>query len=220
MRPIRSFVLREGRLTSAQQRALDELMPHYGIDPDAGPFDFRTLFGRHAPVWLEIGFGNGEALHHMAATHPDIDFVGVEVHRPGIGRLLRAIDDDELANVRVFRGDAAELLRDRVGDGSLSRVLLFFPDPWPKKRHHKRRIVQPAFIREVARVLVPGGVFHLATDWADYARYMHEVLDAADAFEHTSNDDSERPDYRPRTHFEQRGERKGHEVHDLLYRCI
>jgi tRNA (guanine-N7-)-methyltransferase len=220
MRPVRSFVLREGRLTPAQEKALAELLPRYGVEPGAGRLDFAEIFGREAPVWLEIGFGNGDALHHMAARHPEINFVGVEVHRPGVGQLLRAIDDDGLTNVRVYRGDAAELLRDHVGDSTLSRLLLFFPDPWPKKRHHKRRIVQSPFVREVARALEPGGIFHLATDWVDYARHMREVLDAASAFDRANDDAGGRPDYRPRTHFEQRGERKGHEVHDLLYRRV
>ncbi|MDZ7829044.1 MAG: tRNA (guanosine(46)-N7)-methyltransferase TrmB [Halofilum sp. (in: g-proteobacteria)] len=218
MRPIRSFVLREGRLTPAQDKALAELLPRYGIEPGDGPLDLGACFGRKAPVWLEIGFGNGEALHYMATQHPEIDFLGVEVHRPGIGRLLRAIDDEGLTNVRVFRGDAVELLRDHIGDCTLSRVLLFFPDPWPKKRHHKRRIVQPAFVREIARVLEPGGILHLATDWEDYAWHMREVLDASPEFSNTADGWADRPEYRPRTHFEQRGERKGHRVHDLLYR--
>jgi len=220
MRPIRSFVLREGRLTPAQERALEELLPRYGIEVGDGALDFHAVFGRDAPVWLEIGFGNGEALHRMAREHPDVDFVGVEVHRPGIGRLLRSVEEDGLANVRVFRGDATELLRDRVGEAALSRVLAFFPDPWPKKRHHKRRIVQPAFVDEIARVLEPGGILHLATDWEDYAWHMREVLDASADFENTTVGWADRPEYRPRTHFEQRGERKGHDVHDLIYRRL
>lgn len=220
MRPIRSFVLREGRLTPAQERALAELEPRYGIEPGDGPIDFGALFGREAPVWLEIGFGNGDALQQMAAQHPEIDFLGVEVHRPGLGRLLRAIDDEGLTNVRVFRGDAAELLRDHVGDGTLACVLLFFPDPWPKKRHHKRRIVQPAFVREVGRCLEPGGLFHLATDWDDYARHMREVLDESSAFRQATGDETDPRACRPHTRFEQRGQRRGHAVHDLLYRRI
>ena len=218
MRPVRSFVLREGRLTPAQQRALDELMPRYGIEPEGGPLDLAGAFGREAPVWLEIGFGNGDALHAMAASHPEVDFLGVEVHRPGIGRLLRAIDEDGLPNVRVIQADATEVLRDHLPDASLARVLLFFPDPWPKKRHHKRRIVQPPFVQQVARVLEPGGVFHLATDWDDYADHMRDVLTKHDAFEPVG--DTERPAYRPRTRFEQRGEDRGHAVHDLLYRRL
>jgi len=220
MRPIRSFVLREGRLTLAQERALAELEPRYGIEPGDGPLDFGALFGREAPVWLEIGFGNGDALQHMARQHPEVDFLGVEVHRPGVGRLLRAIDDEGLTNVRVFRGDATELLCDHLGNRSLARVLLFFPDPWPKKRHHKRRIVQPAFIGEVGRCLEPGGLFHLATDWDDYARHMREVLDESSAFVNAAGDDADPRACRPHTRFEQRGERRGHEVHDLLYRRI
>lgn len=215
MRPVRSFVLREGRLTPGQRRALAELLPRYGIDSGDGTIDFAAVFGREAPVWLEIGFGNGDALRYMAARHPEIDFVGIEVHRPGVGRLLRAIDDEGLTNVRVIRADAAEVLRDNMRDGSLARVLIFFPDPWPKKRHHKRRLVQPPFVREIARVLEPGGILHLATDWQDYAGHMQAVLDAEGRF---ANATDAHADYRPLTRFEQRGEDKGHKVYDLLYR--
>jgi len=217
MRPIRSFVLREGRLTAAQRRALEELLPRYGIEVE-GTLDFPAIFGRNAPVWLEIGFGNGEALRAMARERPDVDFVGIEVHRPGIGRLLRAIHENDLANVRVIRGDAGEVLHEHVAAGSLSRVLVFFPDPWPKKRHHKRRLVQPAFVHDVARALQRDGILHLATDWEDYAWHMRGVLDAAPEFENTAEGWARRPSYRPRTRFEERGEHKGHAVYDLIYR--
>ena len=219
MRPIRSFVLREGRLTPAQRRALDELLPRYGIQLQ-GTLDFETIFGRSAPLWLEIGFGNGEALRYMANAHPEVDFVGIEVHRPGVGRLLRAIDDDGITNVRVIQGDASEVLREHIAAATLARVLMFFPDPWPKKRHHKRRLVQPAFAREVARTLQPGGIVHLATDWKEYAWHMREVLDAASELENTARGWAERPEYRPRTRFEERGEDRGHAVYDLLYRRV
>lgn len=219
-RPVRSYVLREGRLTPAQERALDELWPRYGLDRPAegGRIDFAAAFGRSAPVWLEIGFGNGDALRHVAARHPGVNCVGIEVHRPGVGHLLRGLADDGLENVRVLRADAAEVLRHHVADGALARVLVFFPDPWPKKRHHKRRLVQPGFAAEVARVLAPGGIVHLATDWDDYAGHMQGVLDTEPALESTAGGRAERPGYRPRTRFEARGERKGHGVSDLIYR--
>ena len=218
-RPIRSFVLREGRLTHAQRRALDTLWPRYGVDP-AGTIAPQALFGRRAPLWLEIGFGNGEALHHMAQLRPDVDFLGIEVHRPGVGHLLNALAADDVDNVRVINADAAEVIRDCLPAGILDRVLVFFPDPWPKKRHHKRRLIQPDFVDVIARVLAPGGHLHLATDWADYADHMRAVLDPHAAFVNTAGDAgwAERPDYRPATRFEQRGARKGHTVHDLLYR--
>ena len=218
-RPIRSFVLREGRLTHAQRRALDTLWPRYGVDASAA-IEPHRLFGREAPVWLEIGFGNGEALRHMARLRPDVDFLGIEVHRPGVGHLLNALAADGLDNVRVINADAAEVVRERLPAAILDRVLVFFPDPWPKKRHHKRRLIQPIFADAIARVLAPGGHLHLATDWADYAEHMRAVLDPHAAFVNTAGEQgwAERPDYRPATRFEQRGTRKGHSVHDLLYR--
>lgn len=216
-RPVRSYVLREGRLTPAQQRALEELWPTYGLERPAGggAIDFAAAFGRAAPVWLEIGFGNGDALRHVAARHPEVNCVGIEVHRPGVGHLLRGLAADGLANVRVIRDDAAQILRDHVADGALERVLVFFPDPWPKKRHHKRRLVQPAFAAELARVLAPGGIAHLATDWADYAEHMATVLDAEPGLERAA--EAYAGD-RPRTRFEARGARRGHGVYDLVYR--
>lgn len=217
-RPIRSFVRREGRLTPAQQRALDELWPFYGLDDAGQRLQPQAIFGRTAPLWLEIGFGNGEALRHMAGLYPQIDFLGIEVHRPGVGHLLNGLAADGLSNVRVMTGDASEILRDQVAASLLSRVLVFFPDPWPKKRHHKRRLIQPAFVDELARVLQPGGLLHLATDWADYAEHMHAVLGAHAAFDNTAPEGAERPAYRPPTRFEERGLRKGHTVADLLYR--
>mgnify|MGYP006288490317 CR=1 FL=1 len=215
-RPVRSYVLREGRLTPGQQRALEALWPRYGIErpADGSAIDFDAAFGRAAPVWLEIGFGNGDALRRVAARHPEVNCVGIEVHRPGIGHLLRELAEEGLDNVRVIRDDAAEVLRDDVGDGALTRVLVFFPDPWPKKRHHKRRLIQPGFAAELARVLAPGGVLHLATDWTDYAVHMRSVLDAQPALVAAP----EAADERPRTRFEARGERKGHAVQDLIYR--
>jgi tRNA (guanine-N7-)-methyltransferase len=219
-RPVRSYVLREGRLTPGQQQALQTLWPAYGlVPPPAGRrIDFSAAFGREAPVWLEIGFGNGDALRRIAARHPEVNCLGIEVHRPGIGHLLKGLAADGLTNVRVMRADAAEVLREHVADATLARVLVFFPDPWPKKRHHKRRLVQPAFAGEMARVLAPGGLVHLATDWSDYAEHMRSVLDTEPGLDNTVSGWAERPAYRPRTRFEARGERKGHEVFDLIYR--
>lgn len=214
-RPVRSFVRREGRLTPAQQRALDDLWPRYGLPADDAPLEPAAHFGREAPLWLEIGFGNGEALRHMAALYPDIDFIGIEVHRPGVGHLLNGLAADGLTNVRVMTGDAADILRARVAAGQLARVLIFFPDPWPKKRHHKRRLIQPGFADELARVLVPDGIVHLATDWADYALQIRAVLGEHPWF---SEAGTGRPAYRPPTRFETRGRSKGHRVEDLLYR--
>lgn len=219
MRPIRSFVLREGRLTEGQRWALEELWPRYGVEPD-GVIDSPALFGREAPVWLEIGFGNGEALRHMAARHPEVDFLGIDVHRPGVGHLLKALAADGITNVRVIRADAAAVVRECLPRASLDRVLVFFPDPWPKKRHHKRRLIQPAFADALARVLRPGGHLHLATDWDDYAAHMRAVLDPHPAFVDTGGERGEHALRRPETRFEARGERKGHAVHDLVYRRV
>jgi len=221
-RPMRSFVLREGRLTPAQRRALDQLWPVYGLErPAAGErLDLDAAFGRSAPTWLEIGFGNGDALRHMAAIHPEVNLLGIEVHRPGVGRLLQDLAADGHRHVRVMRVDAAEVVREHLTDASLDRILVLFPDPWPKKRHHKRRLIQPAIAAELARVLAPGGHLHLATDWADYAEHMAAVLAAEPALVDTAQGFAERPDYRPRTRFEVRGKSKGHTVYDLIYRRV
>lgn len=216
---MRSFVLRAGRLTPAQRRALDALWPRYGVEPD-GTLDFGALFGRDVPVWLEIGFGDGDSLRHMARAHPGVDFVGIEIHPPGVGRLLNGLAADGLENVRVIRADAAEVLRAHVADGALARVLILFPDPWPKKRHHKRRLIQPPFVAELARVLAPGGMLHLATDWDDYAAHACAVIGDSPAFAAAGGGPGQRPPYRPRTRFEARGEGRGHTVHDLLYRRV
>ena len=219
-RRIRSFVRREGRLTRGQQRALDALFPRYGVSLDDGPLDFEKLFGRAAPVTLEIGFGNGAALLEMARRHPAENFLGIEVHRPGVGNLLLQMEKQGIGNIRVSRDDAVEVLERQIPDASLARVCLFFPDPWHKKRHHKRRIVQPDFVQLVRRRLVPGGEFHLATDWEDYAQHMLAVLDAAEGFGNVAGPGRfiPRPASRPHTRFEARGERLGHGVWDLLYR--
>ncbi len=216
-RRIRSFVRREGRLTPAQRRALEELLPRYGV-PGHGPLDPAALFGRRAPLTVEVGFGNGEVLAALAQAHPERDHLGIEVHRPGVGRLLNRVHGLGLSNVRVAVDDAMEVLP-RLPEGSIDLLLVFFPDPWHKKRHHKRRLVNAEFARLAASRLRPGGHLHLATDWEDYARQMLEVLGAEPALRNLSptGDFVPRPDSRPVTRFEARGRRLGHEVFDLLY---
>lgn len=218
-RRIRSFVRREGRLTPGQQRALDKLWPRYGLPGDTSLAP-STTFGRSAPLTLEIGFGNGVSLAAMAKQDPESNYVGIEVHRPGVGHLLKQIEADELENIRIYCDDAVEVLENCIDDHSLDRVLLFFPDPWHKKKHHKRRIVQPPFVNLLARKLKRDGIFHMATDWQAYAEHMLEVMESATAFTNTAGDPgySERPAYRPTTKFEQRGQRLGHGVWDLIYR--
>ena len=221
-RPIRSFVRREGRITKAQERALTELWPRYGVDAGDAPLDFRALFGRAAPVHVEIGFGNGAALVALAAAHPENDYLGIEVHRPGIGALLRRLVAAGLGNARVMRADAEEVLARNIPDAALSAVYIFFPDPWPKKRHHKRRLIQPEFAELLRRKLQPGGMLHLATDWRDYAEQMLDVLSQTPGFENTAAAGAfaPRPEERPPTRFEERGRRLGHEVYDLCFRRI
>jgi tRNA (guanine-N7-)-methyltransferase len=215
-------VLRQGRLTPAQQQALETLWPRYGIEPGAGWLNFETLFGRKAPVMVELGFGNGEALAEMAGRDPDTDFIGIEVHRPGVGHLLRLLEAGGIRNVRVAAADAVEFLSERIPDASLAGVRIWFPDPWPKKRHHKRRLIQAGFISLLAKKMSRGAVLHLATDWVPYAEHMLEVLSAEAAFENLSPsaDYCERPQWRPLTRFEQRGEILGHQTHDLLFRRV
>ena len=217
-RRIRSFVRREGRLTAGQQRALDDLWPRFGLETGTR-LDLDKVFGRRAPRTLEIGFGNGAALAAMAESRPDCDFIGIEVHRPGVGRLLLELESRGLQNVRIFREDAVQVLNECLPDNSLERLLLFFPDPWHKKRHHKRRIVQPAFLELVASKLMPGGILHMATDWENYAEHMLAVSGASPAFRNCAGAGrySPRPDYRPVTRFEQRGQRLGHGTWDLVY---
>ncbi len=217
-RKIRSFVRREGRMTDAQQRALQQLWPRFGVESNAR-IDLHGLFGRDAPVTLEIGFGNGETLLAMAQASPESDFIGIEVHRPGVGRLLQALDRQDVSNVRVMCDDAVEILQNCIPDHSLQRVLLFFPDPWHKKRHHKRRIVQPGFVELLARKLQHGGLLHMATDWENYAEHMLETVGASRAFRNCAGAGhyAEKPDYRPTTKFERRGRRLGHGVRDLLF---
>jgi tRNA (guanine-N7-)-methyltransferase len=207
-------------MTSAQERAWRELWPRFGIAEGAERLDLDAVFGRRARRTLEIGFGNGESLVALAVARPDEDFLGVEVHRPGVGHLLLRAAARGLTNVRVACCDAIELLQGRIPDGSLDEVLLYFPDPWPKKRHHKRRIVQPAFVGLVADKLRAGGMFRLATDWRPYAEHMLAVLGTSTAFENVAAGTgfAERPASRPLTRFESRGQRLGHEVWDLAFR--
>ncbi len=219
-RSIRSFVIRNGRLTKAQASALKRLLPKFGIEyREQSLFNLSELFGRQAPVWLEIGFGNGDALLDMATRYPETDFIGIEVHEPGVGQALMGIESRQLTNVRIVQHDAMEVLGQMVPSASLNRVLLFFPDPWRKKRHFKRRIVQKEFIELVTDKLETGGVLHCATDWQDYAEWMLEKLQASENLVNQSDTDaySPRPEWRTNTRFEQRGERLGHEVFDLLY---
>jgi tRNA (guanine-N7-)-methyltransferase len=217
-RHVRSFVRREGRITRSQQRALDELLPRYGVTAD-GVLDLDVLFGRRAPRTLEIGFGNGASLAKMAALAPEQDFLGIEVHRPGVGHLLMEIERYGLNNLRVICADAVEMLEHHIGSASLDRVLLFFPDPWPKTRHHKRRILQPAFVELIRERLKPGGILHMATDWQQYAEQMLEVMEAAPGFRNSvgRGEYAPKPEYRPETKFERRGLRLGHGVWDLVY---
>ncbi len=215
-REIKSFVRREGRITASQKDALANLWPRYGLDaPAAAPLDLAAVFGRTAPVVFEIGFGAGDALLFRAERTPQCGFIGVEVHRPGVGRVLNRAEKLGLGNLRVVCHDAVEVLRDWLAPASLDELILEFPDPWHKTRHHKRRIVQPAFAALVTSRLKPGGLFRLATDWAPYAEHMREVLDVAPGL---SGGAIERPESRPVTRFEARGERLGHSVADLVYR--
>jgi tRNA (guanine-N7-)-methyltransferase len=221
VRKIRSFVRREGRLTRGQQHALKVLWPRYGLETTA-LLNLDKVFGRSTPRTLDIGFGNGDTLLTLAAEQPETDFIGIEVHRPGVGRLLHELESRALTNVRVIREDAVPVLNDCLPDNCLDRLLLFFPDPWHKKRHHKRRIVQAEFIALLAKKIKPGGILHMATDWENYADHMLAVLGESSAFRNCAGPGnfSPRPDYRPTTKFEQRGQRLGHGVWDLLFeRC-
>ncbi len=217
-RPIRSFVLRQGRQSHAQTRALETLGPRYLIAFAEKPLDYAETFGRAAPTILEIGFGMGETTAAIADGMRDRDFVGVEVHTPGVGSLLKQIGERELANVRIVQHDAVEVLKHQIAPASLSGIHVFFPDPWPKKRHHKRRLIQPPFVRELALRLKPGGYIHLATDWQEYAEQMLEVLSKEGMLENTAPDYAPRPAYRPETSFERKGLAKGHGVWDLVFR--
>ncbi len=218
LRVIRSFVMRTGRTTTGQARALRELGPRFIVAPTVHVPDWDTVFGRHAPRVLEIGFGMGEATAGIAATHPDRDFIGVEVHTPGVGALLLRIESQALPNLRIVQHDAVHVLQDMIAPSSLAGLHVFFPDPWHKKRHHKRRLIQPAFLALAVSRLAPGGLMHCATDWEDYAAQMLDVLSAQPGLVNTATGYAPRPDWRPPSKFEQRGLRLGHGVWDLVFR--
>jgi tRNA (guanine-N7-)-methyltransferase len=219
LRKVRSFVRRPGRATAAQRRAFAELLPRFDVDAPQGPLDLPTVFGRDTRRVLDIGFGDGEALVTNALNNPTVDYLGIEVHEPGMGHLLLLLEQTALTNVRVIARDAADVAPELLPTASFDVVDLFFPDPWPKKRHHKRRLVQPPFVAELARVLKPGGFLHVATDWADYARHTREVLAASVDFVPVAPEDlCENPlALRPPTKFERRGQRLGHDVVDLFF---
>lgn len=216
-RHIRSFVLRQGRVSVAQQRAIDTLLPRYGMPYSPQALNLTHVFGRSAPVILEIGFGMGDSTATIAQAHPENDYLALEVHTPGVGNLLKLIDAEQIKNIRIMQHDAVEVLRDMIGDNSLDGVHIFFPDPWHKARHNKRRLIQAPFIAQLVRKLKPGGYIHVATDWQDYAEQVLAVLSAEPLLQNTAADYAPRPDYRPLTKFEQRGLNLGHGVWDLIY---
>ena len=218
-RAIRSFVLRQGRVSDAQRRAVDQLLPRFGIPFQNAPLDLDRLFGRNAPKILEIGFGMGETTAAIAQAHPENDYLGLEVHTPGVGALLKRIAELGLSNVRLIQHDAVEVLQHMIEPATLDGVHIFFPDPWPKKRHHKRRLIQAPFLALLALRMKAGAILHLATDWEDYALQMLEVLRAEPALrnEHAGDGFSKSPDTRPETKFEARGLRLGHSVWDLVF---
>jgi len=221
-RPIRSFARREGRLTAGQQKALDTLWPIYGIDDPQSP-DFSALLNSQRPLILEIGFGNGELLAHCAAALPEVNFLGIEVHRPGVGHLLLTLREKQLNNVRLLNHDAMEILANWIPPASLDAVWLFFPDPWPKKKHHKRRIVNPDFLDRLGRCLKPQGMLHMASDWQDYVESMQAILAQDARFTQATTPENAFEDsiwQRPQTKFERRGLRKGHNITDLRYRYL
>jgi len=222
IRRIRSFVKREGRLTVGQARALNDLFPRYGLVLQDKPLNFDDTFQRVAPRILEIGFGNGASLSEMAANNPQQDYLGIEVHRPGVGKLLSQIEKLGLNNLRVINDDGVDVLTQMIADESLDAVYLFFADPWHKKRHHKRRIVQKDFVQLLRKKLKTGGVFHMATDWENYAQHMMSIMNESEGFENTAGKDQylSRPEYRPLTKFEQRGQRLGHAVRDLIFKKV
>jgi tRNA (guanine-N7-)-methyltransferase len=211
--------MRGGRITEAQQRALDCLWPKYGIAFERQMVDLDSVFGRRVPRTVEIGFGNGENLAALAAAHPDRDYLGIEVHRPGVGRLLLALEERQLPNTRVICHDAVEVLEWQIAPQALAEVLILFPDPWPKKRHHKRRLLQPAFVQLVVERLSVGGALRFATDWQPYAQAALEVLSANPLLRNSAADGTfvPRPSERAPTRFERRGERLGHDVWDLSF---
>jgi tRNA (guanine-N7-)-methyltransferase len=218
-RKVRSFVLRQGRITQSQERAMRELWPQFGVDYTGMPRDLHALFGRDTPCVLEIGFGNGDALLHAASSDPARNYIGIEVHAPGVGRALAGIEDAQLRNVRVYRHDALEVLQHEIASDSFDEVRIYFPDPWHKKRHHKRRLVNAETCSLIADRLRVGGLLHLATDWEPYAEHMWDVLDAEPALRNRAGARGAvpRPDWRPQTRFENRGIKLGHGVVDMIY---
>jgi tRNA (guanine-N7-)-methyltransferase len=217
-RPLRSYVIRAGRQTASQTEALEKYWSRYVITDNASPFEPATVFGRRAPLVVEIGFGMGDSLAEMAAANPDKDFIGIEVHRPGVGQLLNYIETMGLKNIRIYCHDAVEILRDCIADGSIHTVQIFFPDPWHKKKHHKRRLIQPAFIADLTCKLEAGGRIHLATDWYNYAEHMMAVMSQAKNLTNLAGPGAYSSETgRPETKFERRGNRLGHGVWDLVF---
>ncbi len=219
-KPVRSYVIRSGRITAGQIKALEEHWPHYRLSLFAGRVpSWQTVFHRVAPVVLEIGFGMGDSLSEMVANDPDKDFIGIEVHAPGAGRLVSNAAKAGLPNLRVYLADAVDVLTDCIPEQSLARVQIYFPDPWHKRKHHKRRLVQTSLAEQICQKLEPGGIFHLATDWQPYAEYMVEAIGAVAGFQNMAQQGvyCSRPDYRPATKFERRGLKMGHGVWDLMY---
>lgn len=221
-RKIRSYVRREGRFTPAQKLAYESLWPVYGLDVTSEKWDLSRLFGRQSDVFLELGFGDGRVLKMLSARHPENDYLGIEVHRPGVGRVMRELEEQGLRNVRVASEDGMEVLQRNIPEQSLAGILIFFPDPWHKKKHKKRRMIQPEFVHAAAQRLQQGGILHLATDWEDYAQQMLEVLSAEPLLKNTSVENTyvERPQSRPLTKYEQRGLRLGHGVWDLVFQRV
>ncbi len=221
-REIRSFVLRAGRMTSGQKKAIEIYWPMMGLKVENGLLNYTQTFPQQAPVVFEIGFGMGDSLIELAKTNSTKNYIGVEVHPPGVGKLLQVAADEKLSNLKIYAEDAVDVLNQCLPDESLSAVLLFFPDPWPKKKHHKRRIVQPEFVQLVKRKLAVGGVFHMATDWQPYAEHMLEVMDIAEGYENCAGASNymPRPESRPVTKFEKRGERLGHGVWDIIFKRV
>ena len=220
IRTIKSFIKREGRLTPGQLRALETLWPKFGIDFYEQEIDLETIFGRTAETVLEIGFGNGDSLWKMAQADADRNYIGIEVHRPGVGHLLQLIEQSGIENLRIISHDAVDVINHQIANNSLYKTQLFFPDPWHKKKHHKRRIVQDEFVNMLAQKINSNGIFHLATDWEHYAEHMIEVMNRNQNFINLSDDSTfvPKPDYRPTTKFEIRGQKLGHGVWDMLYK--
>lgn len=216
---IRSYVIRAGRMTEGQKRAFDDWWPTYGLSLFDDALDIEEIFGRKAPTVVEVGFGMGDSLREMAQAEPDKDFIGIEVHPPGVGRLISSAGASDIKNLKVYMADAVDVIKDCIPPQSIDRFQLYFPDPWHKKKHNKRRIVQPEFIALVRQILKPGGVLHMATDWEEYSEQMIEVMMAAPGFDNTApaSQFAEKPSYRPRTKFENRGENLGHGVWDIVF---